>query len=161
MVKGLVLRQIMPMVRDGFGPLKRAMDTGAERVSTATAISGINVTPIPAPTIWTSVDSELRVQQFARPRGMHIAERQRLIAKAMPLLQQQQPHFAKRFDVGRRLALVLRRPDQQKSSANSATSANEGSDTGRATIAVSSRPSASSWISFGVSVSRTLMSRSA
>ena len=49
----------MPMVREGCGFLKRATDTDAERVSTATAISGINVTPMPAPTIWTSVDSEL------------------------------------------------------------------------------------------------------
>lgn len=35
------------------------METGAERVSTGTAISGISVTPIPAPTICTSVESEL------------------------------------------------------------------------------------------------------
>src|SRR5262249_38111073 len=56
---GLVLRQIMPMVRDGWGSLKRATDTDAERVSTATAISGIKVTPMPALTICTSVDSEL------------------------------------------------------------------------------------------------------
>lgn len=53
------MRQIIPIVRDGFGLLKREMETDAERVSTATAISGINVTPIPAPTIWTSVDREL------------------------------------------------------------------------------------------------------
>ena len=58
-VKGLVLRQIMPIVRDGFGLSKRVMETDAERVSTATAISGIKVTPIPAPTIWTKVDREL------------------------------------------------------------------------------------------------------
>src|SRR5579872_709768 len=57
--KGLVLRQTMPMVREGCGFLKRATDTEAERVSTASAISGIKVTPIPAPTIWTNVDSEL------------------------------------------------------------------------------------------------------
>src|SRR5271168_1628869 len=56
---GLVLLQIMPTVRDGCGFLKRATDTDAERVSTATAISGIKVTPMPAPTIWTSVDREL------------------------------------------------------------------------------------------------------
>src|SRR5271154_1866308 len=56
---GLVLRQIMPTVRDGCGFLKRATDTDAERVSTATAISGIKVTPMPALTICTSVDSEL------------------------------------------------------------------------------------------------------
>ena len=49
----------MPMVRDGCGFLKRATDTEAERVSTATAISGISVTPMPAPTIWTNVDKEL------------------------------------------------------------------------------------------------------
>ena len=59
MASGLVLRQIMPMVRDGFGLLKRVTETGAERVSTATAISGIKVTPMPALTICTSVDSEL------------------------------------------------------------------------------------------------------
>jgi len=45
------LRQIMPIVRDGFSILKRVMDTDAERVSTATAISGIKVTPTPALTI--------------------------------------------------------------------------------------------------------------
>src|SRR5262245_43904892 len=59
LARGLVLRQIMPMVREGCGSLKRATDTEPECVSTATAISGINVTPIPALTICTSVDSEL------------------------------------------------------------------------------------------------------
>jgi hypothetical protein len=49
----------MPMVRDGLSCLNRATETDAERVSTATAISGIKVTPMPALTIWTSVDSEL------------------------------------------------------------------------------------------------------
>src|SRR5580704_19060841 len=58
LARGLVLRQIMPTVRDGCGSLKRTTDTHAERVSTATAISGIKVTPMPAPTICTSVDSE-------------------------------------------------------------------------------------------------------
>jgi hypothetical protein len=47
------------MVREGCGFLKRATDTDAERASTAMAISGINVTPMPALTIWTSVDREL------------------------------------------------------------------------------------------------------
>ena len=56
----------MPMVRDGFGFRKRATDTEAERVSTATAISGIKVTPIPALTICTSVDNEL---QSSNSRG--------------------------------------------------------------------------------------------
>src|ERR1700692_4928372 len=59
LARGLVLRQTMPMVREGCGFLKRATDTDAERVSTATAISGIKVTPMPALTICTSVDSEL------------------------------------------------------------------------------------------------------
>jgi len=59
LAKGLVLRQIMPIVRDGCGLWKRTADTDAERVSTATAISGINVTPMPALTICTSVESEL------------------------------------------------------------------------------------------------------
>ena len=45
------MRQTMPMVREGCGFLKRATDTDAERVSTATAISGIKVTPMPALTI--------------------------------------------------------------------------------------------------------------
>ena len=53
------MRQIMPIVREGCGSLKRATDTDAERASTAAAISGIKVTPIPALTIWTSVDREL------------------------------------------------------------------------------------------------------
>lgn len=57
--RGLVLRQIMPIVREGWGSLKGATDTDAERVSTGTAISGIKVTPMPALTIWTSVDREL------------------------------------------------------------------------------------------------------
>ena len=48
---GLVLRQTMPMVREGCGFLKRATDTDARRVSTATAISGIKVTPMPVETI--------------------------------------------------------------------------------------------------------------
>ena len=39
--------------------MKRVTDTGAERVSTAIAISGIKVTPMPALTICTRVDSEL------------------------------------------------------------------------------------------------------
>src|ERR1700710_2352011 len=59
LASGLVLRQIMPMVRDGFGFSKRATETDAERVSTATAISGSRVTPMPALTICTRVDSEL------------------------------------------------------------------------------------------------------
>jgi hypothetical protein len=46
------------MVRDGCGFLKRATETAAERVSTETAISGIKVTPTPALTICTRVDSE-------------------------------------------------------------------------------------------------------
>ena len=53
------MRQIIPIVRDGLGDLKRVIDTGAERVSTSTAISGIRVTPKPPPTICTKVLSEL------------------------------------------------------------------------------------------------------
>ena len=53
------MRQIMPMVREGCGSAKRAMETCAERVSIGTAISGIRVTPMPAPTICTRVDREL------------------------------------------------------------------------------------------------------
>ena len=56
---GVVFRQIMPMVRAGRGWARRATATGADRVSIATAISGMSVTPIPAPTIWTRVESEL------------------------------------------------------------------------------------------------------
>ena len=37
----------MPMVREGWGSLKRATDTEARRVSTATAISGIRVALAP------------------------------------------------------------------------------------------------------------------
>ena len=59
LASGLVLRQIMPMVREGCGAVKRASDTAAERVSTGTAISGMSVTPMPALTIWTRVESEL------------------------------------------------------------------------------------------------------
>ena len=53
------MRQIMPIVLEGRGLLKRARDTDAERVSTATAISGIKVTPMPALTNCTNVDREL------------------------------------------------------------------------------------------------------
>ena len=81
------MRQIIPIFRDGFGFLKRATDTKAERVSTGTAISGIRVTPMPALTIWTSVDSELASKHFPRPGGMHAAEGQSLIAKAMSFFQ--------------------------------------------------------------------------
>ena len=49
----------MPTLREGCGSSNRAIDTEAERVSTSAAISGIRVTPIPDPTIWTRVDSEL------------------------------------------------------------------------------------------------------
>ena len=66
-VNGLVLRQIKPMVRDGLGAAKREIATSADRVSMATAISGINVTPIPALTICTSVVSEL---QSSSSRGL-------------------------------------------------------------------------------------------
>ena len=48
---GLDLRQTRPTVRVGAGWSKRVMQTGAERVSTPTAMSGISVTPMPAPTI--------------------------------------------------------------------------------------------------------------
>ena len=60
LANGLVLRQIIPIVREGCGLWKRTAETDAERVSTATAISGIKVTPMPALTIWTSVDNELQ-----------------------------------------------------------------------------------------------------
>ncbi len=56
---GLDLRQTMPMLRLGCGSAKRVTQTSAERVSTVTAISGMSVTPIPALTICTKVESEL------------------------------------------------------------------------------------------------------
>ena len=59
LARGLLLRQTMPIVLVGCGGWNRSMETDAERVSTSTAISGISVTPMPAPTICTSVDSEL------------------------------------------------------------------------------------------------------
>jgi len=59
LASGVELRQIMPMLRAGGGESNREMETRAERVSTGTAISGMSVTPMPAPTICTSVDSEL------------------------------------------------------------------------------------------------------
>ena len=55
-----------------------------------------------------------RVQHLAWRRRLHIAERQRLIAKTVPLFQQKQPHFAQRLAAGHRRALILARPDQQK-----------------------------------------------
>ena len=54
------------MVREGRGGSKGNTDTDAERCSTASAISGIKVTPIPALTICTNVDSELPLM---RSRG--------------------------------------------------------------------------------------------
>ncbi len=48
---GLDRRQIIPTVRDGPLTSKRLIATAADRVSTCTAISGMSVTPIPAPTI--------------------------------------------------------------------------------------------------------------
>jgi hypothetical protein len=47
-----------------------------------------------------------------RARGRHVAKRKRLIAKAMPLLQQQEPHFAQTLGRWRRLARVGSRADQ-------------------------------------------------
>ena len=102
------------MVREGCGSLKRATDTDAERVSTATAISGIKVTPMPALDHLHERRQRARVQHLARRRRLHVAERQRLIAKAVPLFQQQQPHLAQRLAAGHRRALILARPDQQK-----------------------------------------------
>ena len=49
----------VPIRRPGLGSGSRCSTTGAERPSTSAAISGISVTPIPAPTICTSVESEL------------------------------------------------------------------------------------------------------
>lgn len=56
---GVELRQIIPIVREGWGDWNREIETSAERCSTDTAISGIKVMPMPALTIWTNVDSEL------------------------------------------------------------------------------------------------------
>lgn len=64
------------MVRVGGGRPKCAIDTGAERVSTAIAISGISVTPMPAPTIWTSVDYEL-ASSISRDRAGDILQNDR------------------------------------------------------------------------------------
>lgn len=55
----LVFLQIIPIVREGWTPLKWATDTDAERVSTAIAISGMSVTPSPASTICTKVDRDV------------------------------------------------------------------------------------------------------
>ena len=49
----------MPIMREGRGAASRATVTGAAFASIATAICGIRVTPMPAPTICTSVESEL------------------------------------------------------------------------------------------------------
>ena len=54
----------MPMVREGSGASKRASDTSAERVSTGTAMSGINVTPIPA-----IVPAQLFCYHLTRAKG--------------------------------------------------------------------------------------------
>ena len=45
---------------------------------------------------------------------MQVAERQGLIAKAVPLLQEKQPHFPQRLAIGHRLALVLAGADQHE-----------------------------------------------
>jgi len=41
-----------------------------------------------------------------------MAERQSLIPKALPLFQQKEPHFAKRFTIGYWLSRILTKPDQ-------------------------------------------------
>ena len=74
----------MPMLRVGAGVSKRATETGAERVSIPTAICGISVTPMPAPTICTSVESAEPLHQIARHGARPCAEGERLIAKAVP-----------------------------------------------------------------------------
>ena len=71
---GLVLRQTRPMVRVGRGSGRRATATRAERVSSGTAICGISVTPMPAPTICTSVAKEL---PSIRSRGSEGDSRQK------------------------------------------------------------------------------------
>ena len=55
-----------------------------------------------------------RVQHLPRRRRLHVAERQRLVAKTMPLFQQQQPHLAQRLVARHRRSLILARPDQQE-----------------------------------------------
>jgi hypothetical protein len=49
---------------------------------------------MPALTICTSVDRELPSSQSRAAAGTQAAEGQRLIAEAMPLFEQQQPHLA-------------------------------------------------------------------
>lgn len=48
----------MPIWRDGRGLASLCSATRADRVSTGTAISGTSVTPMPALTICTSVESD-------------------------------------------------------------------------------------------------------
>ena len=152
---GLVLRQIMPMVRDGCGFLKRATDTAAERVSTATAISGIKVTPMPALTICTSVDSELASSTSRGSADCVLQNDSACSRKQCPSSSSRSRISRKRSLLGAGVPSSLPGRTRRKFSANSATSVSDGSDTGSATMAVSSRPSASSWISFDVRASRT------
>ena len=55
-----------------------------------------------------------RVQHLPWRRRLHLAERQGLIAKTVPLFQQKQPHCAQHFAAGHRRSLILARPDQQE-----------------------------------------------
>ena len=145
----------MPMVRDGCGFLKRATETGAERVSTATAISGIRVTPMPAPTICTSVDSELASSTSRGGDDCMLQNDSAWSRKQCPSSSSSSRISRSVSWLGTGVPSSSPGRTSRKFSEKHATSVSEGSDTGSATIAVSSRPSATSLISFGVSVSRT------
>ncbi len=145
----------MPMVREGCGFLKRATDTEAERVSTATAISGIRVTPIPALTIWTRVEREFASSISLGGEDCILQNERAWPRKQWPSSSSSSLISRSISRLGTGVPSSLRGRTSRKFSLNKATSVREVSDTGRATMAVSSRPSASSWISFGVSASRT------
>ena len=141
---GLVLRQIMPTVRAGCGSANRARDTSAERVSTSAAISGIRVTPMPAPTICTRVDSELP-SRVSRGRAERIWQKDRAWSR------KQCPSSSSSSRISRRLAGLGTGSSpaspgrtSRKFSENRATSVKAGSEIGRATMAASILPSDSS-----------------
>ncbi|MNY35035.1 hypothetical protein D3C86_1694170 [compost metagenome] len=144
----------MPMVRDGRGSASRNTETVDCRVSISTAICGMSVTPMPAPTICTRVESE---EPSISTRGGALV----VLQKESAWLRKQWPSSSNSRRISPSLsALGTGMPassigrTRMNSSENSGTSSSAGSETGNATIAMSSRASRRSSMSFCVTASR-------